>query len=171
MQDGLWRTRNFVVNDIASFRDIYSSHCKKALRAESNSVMILSHYEIKPLVVQALADVELAVEPHERDGSLIIMDASEMLSKSENVIDFLRYLMTAEMSAKRRGKNRLDIIIDMGCFYHLDRLDEIPAFEESISARTDNRSTVICCYHNKDFERLSDQVRKTIHSHHDKSLQ
>lgn len=159
-----------VYNDITSFRDIYSSHCKKALQSPSSSVMILSHYEIKSLVIQALKEVELNVEGHENDSSLVLMDASEILSKSENIVDFLRYLMTTEISAKTRGKNRLDIIVDMGCFYHLNRLDEITKFEKAISARTENPSTVICCYHNKDFSKLDPQIRENIYSLHGKSF-
>jgi hypothetical protein len=160
-----------VYDNITSFRDIYSTHCKKAFQVQGNSVMILSHYEVKTSVIQALKEVELDVTRHESEGSLILMDASEVLSKSENIDDFLRYLMTTEMSAKKRGKNRLDVIIDMGCFYHLDRLDEVARFEESISARTDNPSTVICCYNSKDFARLDSQTRDKICAVHGKSFE
>jgi hypothetical protein len=157
-------------DDVTSFRDIYSSHCKKALQGEGNSVMILSHYEVKASVIQTLKEVELDVENRENDGSLIMIDASEILSKSENIVDFLRYLMTAEMAVKKRGKMRLDIIVDMGCFYHLSRVDEIPRFEESISARTNKESTIICCYNSKDFQRMDEGPREKIRSHHMKSF-
>jgi hypothetical protein len=159
-----------VYNDITSFRDIYSSHCKKALQAESNSVMILSHYEVKSSVIHALEELELPVKRLEGDGSLIMMDASEMLSKSDKVIDFLRYLMTAEMSAKKRGKKRLDIILDMGCFFHLSRMSEIPAFEQAITARADKQSAVICCYHSKDIAKLDERARESVDLNHVKSF-
>jgi hypothetical protein len=157
-------------DDVSSFRDIYSSHCKKALQGEGSSVMILSHYEANTSVVQTLKEVELDVEHHKKDGSLIMIDASEILSKSENVVDFLRYLMTAEMAVKKRGKMRLDIVVDMGCFYHLRRADEIPKFEESIAARTNKESTIICCYHSRDFERMDEGLREKIRSGHAKSF-
>jgi hypothetical protein len=83
-----------------------------------------------------LKESELPVERYEENGSLTIVDGSGVLSKSDNVIDFMRYLMTTEMAAKKRGKQILEIIIDMGCFYHLERTEQLPKFEESIFART-----------------------------------
>jgi hypothetical protein len=159
-----------VYDDASSFREIYSSHCKKALASERNSVMILSHYETKPSVIQAIAELELPTELHERNGSLIITDASEILSKSGNIVDFLRYLMTAEMSAKKRGKDRLDIIIDMGCFYHLGRTNDISKYEETISSRKDKQSTIICCYNQKDLARVDSPIREKVLGNHDKSF-
>jgi hypothetical protein len=153
-------------DDITSFRDIYSSHCKKALLSVGRSVMILSHYEIKASVIHALKEVELNVERHENDGSLILVDATEMLSRSQNIVDFLRYLLTAEMAAKKRGKKRLDVVLDMGCFYHLNRLEDICVFEKSLSVRTENLSTVICCHNKKDFARLDSRIRENIELHH-----
>jgi hypothetical protein len=78
--------------------------------------------------------------------------------------------MTAEMSAKKRGKKRLDIILDMGCFFHLNRMSEIPAFEEAITARADKQSTVICCYHGKDIAKLDERARENVGLNHVKSF-
>lgn len=99
-------------------------------------MLFLTHYEIKSSIRDTLKESELPVERYEENGSLTIVDGSGVLSKSDNVIDFMRYLMTTEMAAKKRGKQILEIIIDMGCFYHLERTEQLPKFEESIFART-----------------------------------
>ena len=142
-------------SDINSLRTIYSSHSKQSLHSRNNAVIILYHYEIKASIVHALQELDIAVDCHEADRSLIILDADEIICKL-SIDNFLQYLKTLEGLAIKYGRNGIDVIIDMGSFRHLGKEQELLECERKFNtAFKDSKSSTLCCYHDKDIKALA----------------
>jgi hypothetical protein len=73
--------------------------------------------------------------------------------------------------AEKIGKNGVTIFGDLGPFILNNKLDELIFYEQSIPAKIPNaKIRLICCYHKKDFIRLSEEQRQKILSVHTNSF-
>lgn len=135
-----------------SLKAVYGQLCKRALVEQRRAVLFLTHYESPTSIRYTLKEYDISTQQHETLGSLVIVDAPQILSKSNTPVDFARYLETFGKSSERRGMGGTQVIIDMGAFYHLSKLSELAEFEESISKITASFKTIsiLCCYHMKD---------------------
>lgn len=140
--------------DINSLREIYCSHSRKSLQSRNNAVIILYHYESKGSIRNALREFDIEVDRYEADRSLIIMDANEIIFKP-TLDNFMQYLKSLEGLAIKYGKNGIDVIADMGSFRHLGKEQELIEGENRFNIiPADSRSSIICCYHDKDLKLL-----------------
>ena len=154
--------------DINSLRTIYSSHSKQSLQSQNNAVIILYNYEIKASIVHALEELDIAVQCHEADRSLVILDADEIIFKL-SIDNFLQYLKTLEGLALKCGRNGIDVIIDMGSFRHLGKEQELLECERKFnSVFKDSKSSILCCYHEKDIKTI-DVTQEEIYQFHSKN--
>jgi hypothetical protein len=159
-----------VYSDLNSLREIYSSHTKRSLQLRNSAAIILYHYETKVSVVHALKELDIAVERHEADRSLIILDADEVIFKTPTCDGFLQYLKTVETLAIKYGRNGIDVIIDMGVFRHLGKEQELLECERTFNITSrGSKSSILCCYHKKDVEELDATRKEEIHKSHLKS--
>jgi hypothetical protein len=170
-----------VYQDLNSFRYIYVLHSKKTLISSDRSMLILTHYETETAIRNTLKEYEISAEQHLADRSLIIGDASIILSKSNTINDLVHYIKSIESISEKRGRTKLDIIIDMGCFYHLNKNYQLTEFERSIDNKSlDNTklsvrrsspcSTILCCYQAKDLGRSGKDQVNFLHKCHSKSF-
>jgi hypothetical protein len=152
--------------DVNSLLEICCSHSKKSLQSRNNTVIILYHYETKDSIRNALKEFDIEVDSYEADRSLIIRDASEIIF-NPTLDSFLQYLKTLEELAIKHGKNGIDVIVDMGSFRHLGKEQELGVCEKRFNiASADSKSTILCCYHDKDVKAL-DAIRiEEIHKSH-----
>jgi hypothetical protein len=152
--------------DVNSLLEISCSHSKKSLQSRNNAVIILYHYETKDSIRNALKDFDIEVESYEAERSLIIRDANEIIF-NPTLDSFLQYLKTLEELAIKHGKNGIDVIVDMGSFRHLGKEQELGVCENRFNiASADSKSTILCCYHDKDVKAL-DAIRiEEIHKSH-----
>jgi hypothetical protein len=152
--------------DVNSLLEICCSHSKKSLQSRNNAVIILYHYETKDSIRNALKEFDIEVDSYEADRSLIIRDANEIIF-NPTLDSFLQYLKTLEELAIKHGKNGIDVIVDMGSFRHLGKEQELGVCENRFNiASADSKSTILCCYHDKDVKAL-DAIRiEEIHKSH-----
>jgi hypothetical protein len=152
--------------DVNSLLEICCSHSKKSLQSRKNAVIILYHYETKDSIRNALKEFDIEVDSYEADRSLIIRDANEIIF-NPTLDSFLQYLKTLEELAIKDGKNGIDVIVDMGSFRHLGKEQELGVCENRFNiASADSKSTILCCYHDKDVKAL-DAIRiEEIHKSH-----
>ena len=68
------------------------------------------------------------------------------------------------------AKGGLAAVVDMGAFYHLRKIGEMITYEKSIPAKSDTKSSLLCSYHAKDFDRLSVEQKQTLLDHHYRNL-
>ncbi len=156
-----------VYSDFNSLQEIYSSHIKRSLQLRNNAVILLYHYETKVSVVHTLKELDLPVEHHEADRSLIILDANTVIFKTPIFDGFLQYLKSLQTLATKSGRNGIDIIIDMGSFRHRRKEQNLLEYERTFNIiAKDSKSSILCCYHKKDIEALDTSLKKEIHNSH-----
>jgi hypothetical protein len=156
--------------DRNTLHDVYCSHIKKSLEKNEKAVVMLSHYENSSSVRYALKEVDILVEKHEADHSLILLDADSVIFKA-SMDTFIQYMKGLEELALKDGKKGIDIVIDMGSFYHMKKGDEILKYEHACNRTTaGSKSSILCCYHVSDLQRVDNESIKEIQSCHSKSF-
>jgi len=162
----------FVYSDFNSLREIYSSHTKKCLQLRNSIEIILYHYEPKVSILNALKELDIAVEQHEADRSLIILDANELIFRP-TFDSFLQYLKDLEaLAIKRHGRNGIDVIQHMGVFRHHGKDEEQKLLEYETALNITCRglkSSILCCYHIEDMKELDAFRREQVFRSHLKS--
>lgn len=152
-----------VYADVNSLREIYSSHSKRSLQSRNNAVVILYHYETRCSIGNALKELDIEVDRYEADMSLIIRDADKVIFKP-TFDSFLQYLKTLKGLAIKCGKNGIDVIVDMGSFRHLRKEEELIECEKRFNVIfADSKSSILCCYHDKDMKALDAMRKEEIH--------
>ena len=65
------------------------------------------------------------------------------------------------------GKGGVIVIADMAAFFHIEQVPELFSYEKSTPAtQAGVKYAVICCYHAKDFERLSEEDEQLLCNYH-----
>jgi hypothetical protein len=155
-----------IYQDMNSLREIYRSHINKGLKDRNNAVVMLHHYETKDSVIRALSEIEIEVDAQMADRSLTILDADEIIFKT-NPESFLQYLKSLESLSITAGKNGIDVIIDMGSFRHLGKKEELLECENRLNmVSPESKSSILCCYHAGDVRAIEPSRIDVIHQSH-----
>ncbi len=155
-----------VYPDFDALRDLYSHHCKKRLEQDNEIVLLLPHYETVANVRFALKELDINVEHYEKEGLLIIMDAIDAIF-NPTTREFIAYLAGLESRARSKGRKGVCVIADMGPFYHMRKIDQLVEYETSIPPTQPNvKSSLLCVYHAKDFDRLDQDKKDSICKSH-----
>ena len=73
--------------------------------------------------------------------------------------------------AKQIGKNGLSILADMGAYHHRSKYNELLEHELSLPTKFDDIAMKgFCLYHQKDFDKLSEQQKQKLIEHHGKAI-
>jgi hypothetical protein len=73
--------------------------------------------------------------------------------------------------AKQIGKNGLSILADMGAYHHRSKYNELLDHELSLPTKFDDIAMKgFCLYHQKDFDKLSEQQKQKLIEHHGKAI-
>lgn len=156
-------------HDYDSLRELYARHCKQRLEKDNEIVMLLPHYLTPTSIRFALQELDIDVRRHEDDQTLIIMDAVNAIF-NPTAKDFLSYLSGLENRAKTKKKDGICILADMGAFYHMRQASDLIDYETSIPIKTGLKSTLLCLYHQQDFERLAKNEQDVICESHFREL-
>jgi hypothetical protein len=82
----------------------------------------------------------------------------------------LQYLETLEELAIKHGKNGIDVIVDMGSFRHLGKEQELVVCENRFNiASAYSKSSILCCYHDKDVKAVDPVRIEEIQKSHSKN--
>lgn len=149
--------------------DLYAHHCKQRLDKDNEIVMLLLHYLSPNSVRFALQELEVDVNKHEQDQTLIIADAVNAIF-NPSAKDFLRYLEGLQRHVNLKEKDGICVIADMGAFYHLRKTAELVEYETSIPSKSELKSSLLCIYHKRDLDRLSPHEQDAICKTHFREL-
>jgi hypothetical protein len=140
-----------VYRDYDTFRKVYSQHAKRQM--ENNEVVILlPYYETTDRVRSALDRAGVDVNSQESSGYLVIMDSySAYVGFQQDSELFFSRLVSHAIVSRKSG---ICIIADMGAFFLIDKVAEISAGRIKVKG--------FCTYHQRDFEKLSEDQRKAI---------
>jgi hypothetical protein len=151
-------------------RNIYSRYSKSQLETGKEIVVHLPTYENISSVRRVLTNTGLDVDRFENDESLVILDSVKGYFESNPDI-----LTTFEMLAKRAEDEKsgggCSVISDMGSFSLLNKEMELLDYERSLPLRFSSmRCKGFCCYHQANFDRLSENQKEQLFEHHYKNL-
>ena len=151
-------------------RNIYSRYSKSQLETSKEIVVHLPTYENISSVRRVLTNTGLDVDRFENDESLVILDSVKGYFESNPDI-----LTTFEMLAKRAEDEKsgggCSVISDMGSFSLLNKEKELLDYERSLPLRFSSmKCKGFCCYHQANFDRLSENQKEQLFEHHYKNL-
>lgn len=158
-----------IYNELDSFREVYSKYIRKMLDT-NNIVLMLPHYENVECVKQVLGELEIDVQKRQAEGSLVILDSVKGFF-GPDIDNFFSFIKILQQRIEAMSKEGLAVVVDMGSFYHLRKMSEMMAYEKSIPAKkSDTRSSLLCSYHVRDFDRLDEEQKKMLLDHHYRNL-
>jgi hypothetical protein len=159
--------------DLDTLRELYSNHIHKQIEESNESVLINPFYETTDSVRQVLSrkynDDEIS--KHEQEKSLIIADALERYFGEQNMDD-KSFKINLVNHAKKIGKNGLSMLGDMGAYHHKSMSENLVDYELSLPRKYEDGIALkgFCLYHQKDFDRFSDEQKQKLVEHHGKAI-
>ena len=157
--------------DLPTFREMYSYYIKSALYDGNEIVMILPFYETANAVRQVLSEdpAHIDVRKYENEQRLLIMDSLKgYFGSAHGLMPFVKQTVDY---AKSSGRNGVTVIGDMGSFFYYQKKDDLIAWEMKLPRVFEMNLKGFCLYHERDFNRFSEEDRKRVSRHHTKNLQ
>lgn len=113
--------------------------------------------------------IDFDVKKYRKSDSLIIINSTEKFFGSPG--DFLSLLDITEKQVKRKSKNGISIISDMGPFDHLSNIKEIIDCEIFITRTSDIKpASLLCGYNVRDFNMLTEDQKEILFEQHHRKL-
>ena len=156
-------------------RELYSNYIHKQIEGNNGTVLINPFYETTDSVKQVLSrkynnDIN-EVSKHEQEKSIIIADALERYFGEQKLDDY-SFKMSLVDHAKKIGKNGVSILGDVGAYHHKSKHDDLVDYELSLPTKYEDGITLkgFCLYHQKDFDKFSEEQQQKLIEHHGKVL-
>ena len=156
--------------DLITLRELYSNYIHKQIEENNEIVLVNPFYETADSVRQVLSEKYdhgvNDVLKYEKEKSLIIIDSLEQYFGQQPNMPFRRSLA---YHAKKVGKNGLSILGDLGAYPHQSKHNDLVDYELSLPTEfNDVPMKGFCLYHQKDFDRFSDEQKQKLIEHHGK---
>lgn len=150
-------------------REIYSRYSKSQLEGSEEIIVLLPTYENVGSVRRTLTDIDVDVNKFEDYGSLVILDSAKgYFGSNYNISATIG--MLAKLADSQRSSG-CSVISDMGSFNLLRKEQELLEYERSLPLRFNSmKCKGFCCYHQANFDRLSENEREQLYEHHYKNL-
>ena len=161
--------------DLEKLRELYSEYIHKQVEDKNEIVLINPFYETTDSVRNVLSEKYNNgindVSKREQEKSLIIADALERYFGEQNMDD-KSFKMSLVNHTKKIGKSGLSILGDMGAYHHRSKNDELVDYELSLPRKYEDGIALkgFCLYHQKDFDKFSDEQKQKLVEHHGKAL-
>jgi hypothetical protein len=154
-----------VYPNLDAFREIYTHLAKARVEDKNDRVVLLPHYETAKSVEQAFIELDVDARKLVEKGDLEIIDSHHGFFDPAQ--SFQRVVEASAIDAVRNGKSGAIIVADMGSFFHRQEVDRLISHECGISIHeAEQRFTIFCCYHQKDFEKLSKEQESKMCENH-----
>ena len=158
-----------VYEDLVMLREFYSQYVKKGIEERNEVIQLAPFYETEDSVRKTLSEghIPIDIEKWEKaEKSLIIVDSLKKYTGNVSSDSDYNYNKNLVEYAKAKGKSGVSIIADKGTFPFKHRIDDLVNFELSLPSKYDIDLKRICVYHQKDFNRLSDEQKQKLVNHH-----
>lgn len=159
--------------DLPILREFYSHYIPEQILDKEEVVEIFPFYETENTVREILSRVnkKMKIDKFENEEkTLIIADSLGKYSgqiKGESIWEANKEMVTY---ANELGKNGVSILGDMGSFIFEKRIRDLFDYELSPHTHFEMNLKRVCMYHQKDFDRLPEDMRQTIIDHHKTSI-
>ena len=167
-----YREHNMLVYpSLNVLRDIYSRYCKSQLEKGKEIVVILPTYENISSVKRTLTDRGLDVSRFENDDSLVIIDSVKGYLESNPDILSMFEMLAKRAEGEKGSGGGCSVISDMGSFSFFNKEKELLEYESSLPSWFNSmKCKAFCCYHQANFDRLSEEQKEQLFEHHNKNL-
>ena len=156
--------------DLDTLRELYSNYTGKQIEENNETVLINPFYETTDSVRQVLSQYNHSmndVSKYEKEKSLIIIDSLKEYFGQQQDMPFKMSLVN---HAKQIGKNGLSVLGDIGAYPHKSKHKDLVDYESSLPTKYNVPMKGFCLYHQKDFDRFSDEQKQKLIEHHGKAL-
>ena len=158
--------------DLVTLRELYSRYIKTALYDKNEIVIVLPFYETADTVRKILAEdgTNIDVRKYERKQLLVIIDSLKgYFGSQEGLMPFVKQTMDY---AKTVGKSGVAVFADLGSFFYYGTTKGfILEYEKSLPLIYDGMNLKgFCLYHQKDFDKFSEEQQQKLIEHHGKTL-
>ena len=155
-------------SELYTLRELYSNYVKKQIGENNEMVLINPFYETTESVRQILSKNGVNVSKYEKEKVLVIIDSlKEYFGQQQSNILFIKSLAKY---AKQTGRNCLSVMGDIGAYTHKSKFNELVDYELSLPSKYDVDIKGFCLYHQKDFDKFSDEQNQKLIEHHGKAL-
>jgi hypothetical protein len=156
--------------DLDTLRDLYSNYAHKQIKENNEIVLINPFYETTDSVRQVLSEnydhgVD-DISKYEKEESLIIADALEEYLGDQPLI----YAKKGLANYAKMGKNGVSVLADLGPYPHKSKYKDLVDYELPLPTKYDVQMKGFCLYHQKDFDKFSDERKQKLIEHHGKAL-
>ncbi|HZW54710.1 MAG TPA: MEDS domain-containing protein [Nitrososphaerales archaeon] len=158
-----------VYDDMQSFREFYSEYAKESLTS-GEILLLASQYEDVERVKRNLAFTGINVESHLSDGTLHVLDAQKGYFGTDDVEGIIKLALSLASKAEKERRRALSGVADLGSFFAFHEVERMMHYELSLPQKFEQRMQTICCYHEKDFESLTQEDGESLLAHHHKSI-
>jgi hypothetical protein len=156
--------------DLDTLRELYSNYVHKQIKENNESVLVNPFYETTESVRQILSEQYDHgmddISKFEKEESLLIADALEEYLGDQPLI----YVKKALANYGKMGKNGVSVLADLGAYPHKSMYNDLVDYELSLPTRYDVQMKGFCLYHQKDFDKFSDEQRQKLIEHHSEAL-
>jgi hypothetical protein len=153
--------------DLSTLREMYSNYVQNQIKENNEIILINSFYETTDSVRQILSKNGINVSEYEKEKGLVIIDSLKQYFGAQPDMLFKRNLVNY---AKQIGKNGLSIIGDIGAYPHKSKYNDLVDYELLLPTKYDAAMKGFCLYHQKDFNKFSDEQKQKLIEHHGKAL-
>jgi hypothetical protein len=156
--------------DLDTSRELYSNYVHKQIKENNEIVLVNPFYETTDSVRQILSERYDHgmddISKFEKEESLIIADALEEYLGDQPLI----YVKKSLENYAKMGKNGVSVLADLGAYPHKSMYNDLVDYELSLPTKYDVQMKGFCLYHQKDFDKFSDEQQQKLIEHHDKAL-
>ena len=154
--------------DLDTLRELYSNYTYKQIEENSEIVLINPFYETTDSVRHVLSQYnhDMDISEYEKDESLMIADALEEYLSDQP----LKYVKKGLANYTKKGKKGLSVLADLGAYCHRSKDDELVNYELSLPTKYDVQMKGFCLYHQKDFDKFSEEQKQKLIENHGKAL-
>ena len=156
--------------DLDTLREIYSNYVHKQIKENNEIVLVNPFYETTDSVRQILSERYDHgmddISKFEKEELLIIADALEEYLGDQPLI----YVKKSLENYAKMGKNGVSVLADLGAYPHKSMYNDLVDYELSLPTKYDVQMKGFCLYHQKDFDKFSDEQQQKLIEHHGKAL-
>ena len=165
-----------IYKDLNTLREFYSDYVQSILEKEEEDelVQIAPFYETIASVRSTISDLtnsilSLTNLAHE-ENIISIIDSSTVQLPIIPTKPNRNTNLKGTQRTNSTSQKKVSILVDNGVFFFTHKIKELIDYEKSISTERDLDRKMICLYHEKDFDRLANDVRQNMINLHNKII-
>ena len=158
-----------VYQDLNLYREVYCSYTKSRLES-GEAVILLPYFETIDSVLHYLKEYGIDVDSYRKGTMLIILDSVAQFFGTDP--DFVGYLSLMDRRAREQGSGSINVVADITAFHHFEDVEGMLEYERRMQqALKGMRVSMICCYHEGNFERLPGVLQQNVAECHTSKLE